>query len=81
MTGIGKPFQKKIAFCENSGNEVPSLETAVYKAAADRLCKDRERPTCGMRSKSSQWKSVIPVFIRHSPKENWLFATWMTCRT
>lgn len=84
MTSIGKPFQNKIAFYENSGNELP-LQTAVYKEATDRLCESTEKPSRGMSSKSSQWKSVIPVFVRDSPKENWLsafsFATWMSCKT
>jgi hypothetical protein len=43
MTSIGKPFQKKIAFYENSGNEVPFLETAVYKETGQALCRMRSR--------------------------------------
>lgn len=45
----------KIAFCENNGNEVPFLETAVHIEATDWLCENTEKPGYKMGSKSSQW--------------------------
>lgn len=81
MTNLGKPFQmKSILWKQWQGGTFPGNRCA-WRSSRQTWWKHRKTWS----QDGEQVKSVIPVLVRDSPKENWLFAfsfaTWMSCRT